>query len=135
VRSISVRRRSAVGDATLAELLDEGSMCRRRRESSGFRHEARCRVILLGVEDDFGHEWINDEDWRVAIDPRLRELPRDDLLEIIERQANAIRVLICNTRRGSARSSQMSSNASFGNAAADLSSSVSTPRVAAIGAH
>lgn len=31
--------------------------------------------------------------WRVTLSPQLRELPRDELLEVIESQANAIRLL------------------------------------------
>jgi hypothetical protein len=45
------------------------------------------------VPRDLGHPAISNEGWRVSIDPQLGSLTQPELLEIIERQANAIRIL------------------------------------------
>jgi hypothetical protein len=47
----------------------------------------------LSDTDGFGHEAMEFDGWRVTLSPELRALPRDELLEIIERQANVIRLL------------------------------------------
>lgn len=36
---------------------------------------------------------ISDDDSHVRIDPRLADLPRDELLAVVKRQAEAIRIL------------------------------------------
>ena len=45
------------------------------------------------MDGDFGEGTESDGGWNVSLDPRLRELSSDELVAIIERQANAIRIL------------------------------------------
>jgi hypothetical protein len=45
------------------------------------------------VSDDLGHGSIHSDGWRISIDPSLRELPPEELVQIIEWQANQLRIL------------------------------------------
>jgi hypothetical protein len=42
---------------------------------------------------DLGHDMISDSDSHVRIDPRLADLPHEELLAVVKRQAEAIRIL------------------------------------------
>jgi hypothetical protein len=45
------------------------------------------------VEYDLGHPAISTDGWHVSIGPEVESLTKDELLAIILRQANALRIL------------------------------------------